>query len=190
MTTQPCSVDGKVALITGAASGIGAHCARLLAEMGAQVMLTDLDSQQGQRTADRLASEGLAVAFEQQDVAEPQRWKEVVEATLEHFGHLDILVNNAGIYIGGTLLSNSLEQVRNLNRVNVESVFLGMQACAEVMKPGGRSGQGGSIINLSSVCRSGRRTGAQCLRCHQGSGAAIQQACCGRVRSARLRHSG
>lgn len=145
------NLDGKVALVTGAASGIGEACAEILASGGAKVMLSDIDMETCQATTDKLLAKGYQVSCIQQDVVDEQQWQVVVDACIEQLGGLDILVNNAGIYIGGLLLNNTLEQVRKIQEINVDSIFLGMRAAAEVMKPGGKSGRGGSIINLSSV---------------------------------------
>ncbi|MCO4757133.1 MAG: SDR family oxidoreductase, partial [Oceanospirillaceae bacterium] len=122
-----------------------------LARMGANVMATDIQAELGQQTVDGFRDQGLNVAFCQHDVCSEADWDRSIQATLTQLGGLDILVNNAGIYIGGTLLENSLEEVQRVHKVNVDSIFLGMKAAASVMKPGASSGQGGSIINLSSV---------------------------------------
>ena len=145
------NLTGKVALVTGAASGIGLACAELLARGGAAVMMSDIDIDSCQQHRDRLAAEGLTVAAQEQNVIDEARWAEVVSACVEQFGGLDILVNNAGIYVGGLLVSNTLEEVRRVQEINVDSIFMGMRAAAEVMKPDGSSGRGGSIINLSSA---------------------------------------
>lgn len=145
------SLEGKVALVTGAASGIGAKCVELLAKCGAKVMATDIDEHQGLTTVADFKAQGLSVAFFKHDASSPTDWDKAIGATLEQFNGLDILVNNAGIYIGGTLIENNLEQLQRLNKINVESLFLGMKAAATVMKPGGCAGNGGSIINLSSI---------------------------------------
>lgn len=151
MSYNPLSLENKVALVTGAATGIGASCVEYLARMGAKVMATDIDSEAGQKTVNNLVNDGLNVAFSQHDVCSEADWNRSVKSTLVKFGGLDILVNNAGIYIGGTLLENSLEEVRRVQQVNVDSIFLGMKAAASVMKIGAEAGKGGSIINLSSV---------------------------------------
>ena len=151
MSFSPLSLENKVALVTGAATGIGASCVEYLARMGAKVMATDIQPELGQQTVDALIEQGLNVAFCQHDVCSEADWNRSVQATLTAFGGLDILVNNAGIYIGGTLLENSLEEVQRVHKVNVDSIFLGMKAAASVMKPGAAAGKGGSIINLSSV---------------------------------------
>ncbi|MCO4756936.1 MAG: SDR family NAD(P)-dependent oxidoreductase, partial [Oceanospirillaceae bacterium] len=151
MSFNPLNLENKVALVTGAAAGIGASCVEHLARMGANVMATDIQAELGQQTVDGFRDQGLNVAFCQHDVCCEADWERSIQATLAQFGRLDILVNNAGIYIGGTLLENSLEEVQRVHKVNVDSIFLGMKAAASVMKPGASSGQGGSIINLSSV---------------------------------------
>lgn len=151
MLYNPTNLENKVALVTGAASGIGAKCVELLARMGAKVMATDIDPELGQQTVQSFIAEGLNVAFFKHDVCSPNDWNDSVKATLEMFGGLDILVNNAGIYVGGRLLDNNLEEVQRVHKVNVDSIFLGMKAAGNVMKPDGLAGKGGSIINLSSV---------------------------------------
>lgn len=151
MSFTPLCLNNKVALVTGAATGIGASCVEYLARMGARVLATDIQPEAGQQTVDALIDKGLDVAFCQQDVCSEADWDRSVKTVLETYGGLDILVNNAGIYIGGTLLENTLEQVQQVHRVNVDSIFLGMKAAASVMKPGAASGNGGSIINISSV---------------------------------------
>jgi NAD(P)-dependent dehydrogenase (short-subunit alcohol dehydrogenase family) len=149
--TQDFSLAGRVALVTGAARGIGLACARVLAEAGAAVMLTDLDGAAAATAVADLVSEGHRAIARAHDVTDEADWAATVEATLRELGGLDVLVNNAGVYQGGTLVTNTLEGVRRVHRVNVESVFLGMRAAALVMMPGGAAGHGGSIVNLSSV---------------------------------------
>lgn len=149
--SNPFVLDGKVALVTGAAMGIGRATALQLARAGARVMLSDLDGDACAQTTAELAEIGLHVVSRQHDVSQERDWQSVIDATLQECGGLDVLVNNAGIFIGGMLLSNSLEQVQKVNAVNIDSIFLGMKYAAEAMKPGGAAGRGGSIINLSSV---------------------------------------
>ena len=151
MTALDLSVKGKVALVTGAAGGIGSACASALAHAGAKVMATDIDGKACEAVAYSLHAHDLTVDSMQQDVCDEARWEEVVDATVRDLGGLDILVNNAGIYQGGTLESNSLEEVNRVHQVNVDSIFLGMKYGVLAMKPDGAAGNGGSIINMSSV---------------------------------------
>lgn len=151
MTAVDMSLEGKVALVTGAAGGIGSACVSALAHAGARVMATDLDGKACEAVAYSLHAHDLTVESMQQDVCDEVRWEQVIDATVNDLGGLDILVNNAGIYVGGTLEENSLEDVNRVHRVNVDSIFLGMKYGVLAMKPEGAAGQGGSIINLSSV---------------------------------------
>ncbi|MBD2859448.1 SDR family oxidoreductase [Spongiibacter sp. KMU-158] len=144
-------LNGKVALVTGAGRGIGAECARVMAEAGARVMLTDVDLNACTQVQTALLNQGIECCVMQQDVTDEARWQEVVNETIEQLGGLDILINNAGILDGSLVELDSLEQVTRLNKVNIESVFLGMKYAALAMKPDGAAGKGGSIINLSSV---------------------------------------
>jgi NAD(P)-dependent dehydrogenase (short-subunit alcohol dehydrogenase family) len=144
-------LSGKVALVTGAATGIGAACARELSAAGATVMLTDLNLDGCEQLSSTLNAKGGRAFSGAQDVTAEQQWQQTVDQTVDQCGGLDILVNNAGTYTGGTLVSNTLEAVRRVHQVNVESIFLGMKYAAQAMQPGGAAGKGGSIINMSSV---------------------------------------
>lgn len=140
-------VKDKVALITGAASGLGKADAYALAREGATVVLTDIN-EDGQQVADDVAREtGATTAFYHQDVADEARWAEIVTDVEKRFGGLHVLVNNAGIVIVATPESTTLAQFRKANAIMSEGVFLGCRAALPVMH---RSG-GGSIINMSSV---------------------------------------
>jgi len=139
---------GKVALVTGAASGLGAETARRFASEGAAVMLSDLNSTAGEAVAARIIASGGRAAFSAQDVSSEDDWAATVTATTGAFGRLDILVNNAGI-VGNQLdlMTHSLADWRRILAVNLDGVFLGMRAVGAVMAAQG----GGSIINLSSI---------------------------------------
>jgi 3(or 17)beta-hydroxysteroid dehydrogenase len=138
-------VKGKVAIVTGAASGMGRADAVLLAQEGARVVLTDLNEKDGQAAADSI---GGSAHFIRQDVTDEDNWKAVISATLEHFGRLDILVNNAGLMTMGSVVDTDLETYRLTNAVNNEGVFLG---CKHAIPAMAQSDGGGSIINMSSV---------------------------------------
>jgi 3(or 17)beta-hydroxysteroid dehydrogenase len=113
-------LDGKVALISGAARGIGAATARLMAEAGAKVAIGDLLDERGRETA--AAFEGLYVHL---DVTQETDWTAAVAAVVERFGGLDILVNNAGVFLGKGIEEASLDEWHRLCAVNLTGVFLG-----------------------------------------------------------------
>jgi 3(or 17)beta-hydroxysteroid dehydrogenase len=135
-------VAGKVAIITGAARGLGEADARRLAAEGAHVVITDIDVEVGKETA-----KAIGGVFMQQDVRDEQRWKEVIAETVERFGRLDILVNNAGLVDFTSVADSTLEKFRFVNAVMVEGTFLGCQNAIPAMAKSG----GGSIINVSSI---------------------------------------
>lgn len=140
-------VSGKVALVTGAASGLGKADAIVLAREGAKVVLTDVAGA-GADVARHIVEElGGEAIFLHQDVTDEQGWVDTVRAVEDQYGGLDILVNNAGIVIVATPEKTTLEQFRRANAVMSESVFLGCRAAIPAMKKRG----GGSIINMSSI---------------------------------------
>ncbi|MBL9011908.1 MAG: glucose 1-dehydrogenase [Alphaproteobacteria bacterium] len=140
-------VAGKVAIVTGAASGIGAETARALAREGARVMLTDREAEAGAALAESLAAAGCETAFQRHDVTSEDDWQAVVAATLARFGRIDVLVNNAGVAGGAPLLESSLEAWRMVLAVNLDGVFLGLRHAGPAMAATG----GGSVINLASI---------------------------------------
>ncbi|MFT3722938.1 MAG: glucose 1-dehydrogenase [Hyphomonadaceae bacterium] len=144
---MPGRLAGKVALVTGAASGIGKACAQALAREGAEVVLTDLQTARGEEVADRIAKGGGRARFWKQDVTSEAEWAHTVEQITRDHGRLDILVNNAGIAIGGQASEMSYDVWKRQQLVNSDSVFLGTRASLPLMRKGG----GGSIINMSSV---------------------------------------
>ncbi|NND67264.1 MAG: glucose 1-dehydrogenase [Halioglobus sp.] len=137
-------VEGKVAIVTGAASGMGRADALLLAAEGAKVVVTDLNAVDGQAVADQIGDSAIFLPL---NVADEDNWQSVVAATVENFGRLDILVNNAGMMLMGNVLDTSLEDWRKVNAVNSDGVFLGCKHAIPAMAASG----GGSIVNMSSV---------------------------------------
>ena len=138
-------VAGKVAIVTGAASGMGKADAHLLAREGARVVVADLNEV---RWAARWRTTiGENAVFLRLDVTDEDNWKAVIAATVEQFGGLDILVNNAGMIALGSIVDTELESWRMINAVNSDGVFLGCKHAIPVMTDSG----GGSIINMSSV---------------------------------------
>jgi 3alpha(or 20beta)-hydroxysteroid dehydrogenase len=137
-------LEGKVAIITGAAGGIGAAAARRFAAEGARVMLTDANA----GGAAALAAElGSFASSRGQDVRSEQEWQSVAAWALAATGSVDVLVNNAGVFLAAPLADTTAEQFAHVMDVNVTGVFLGMRALAPAMAERGA----GSIINVSSV---------------------------------------
>jgi NAD(P)-dependent dehydrogenase (short-subunit alcohol dehydrogenase family) len=140
---------GKVALITGAASGIGAACAALLAREGAWVALTDIQDAKGAEVAAEITAGGGKARYFHHDVTREEDWVTVMADVAAAFGRLDILVNNAGIGIGApTITAMSLADFQRQQAINVDGVFLGMKHGLLAIRA---AGHGGSIINMSSV---------------------------------------
>jgi 3(or 17)beta-hydroxysteroid dehydrogenase len=137
-------IDGKVALITGAASGIGLAAARLFVDEGATVVLTDRDEPAAETV---LAGLGKSGKFHLLDVTREEHWIGVTDAVVAEFGRLDILVNSAGVALLRDIETTTLEEWRALMAVNLDGTFLGCKHAVRVMKQRG----GGSIVNMSSV---------------------------------------
>jgi NAD(P)-dependent dehydrogenase (short-subunit alcohol dehydrogenase family) len=164
-------VKDKVALVTGAAKGIGAACATVLAAHGARVIVTDVDEGASRVVVSGIAKAGGTAEFMTLDVTRDDQWRSVIDAVVDHHRGLDVLVNNAGIALVRTLLETTLEEWRRVHAVNLDGVFLGTRYAVDVMRPGGRSGRGGSIINLSSV---GGIIGAQGLSAYCSTKGAVR----------------
>jgi NAD(P)-dependent dehydrogenase (short-subunit alcohol dehydrogenase family) len=139
-------VQGKVALVTGAALGLGRAAAAMLAREGARVVLTDIQSEEGGRAAEEIVAGGGEAMFLRQDVASEEDWRRVMGSVASRFGPLDVLVNNAGVALSASIEDTSLEQWRWLMGINLDGVFLGTRYAITAMKR-----RGGSIINLSSI---------------------------------------
>ena len=140
-------VEGKVAIVTGGALGIGKACAQVLAREGAKVVITDIKEAEGRALAEEITGAGGQALFVRQDVSQEAEWQQVIAATLEAFGRLDILVNNAGIGIAINIEEETLAGWRRLMSINLDAVFLGTQYAIKTMKGSG----GGSIVNISSI---------------------------------------
>jgi 3alpha(or 20beta)-hydroxysteroid dehydrogenase len=140
-------LEGKVALITGGARGMGASEAQLFLDEGAKVVITDILDEVGQETARRLSPDGSRCIFYHHDVTNEAEWESVVADAIGAFGQIDVLVNNAGIFEQGSILDTSLKNFERTMDINVTGVFLGMKAVAPHMV----QRKQGSIINISSV---------------------------------------
>jgi NAD(P)-dependent dehydrogenase (short-subunit alcohol dehydrogenase family) len=141
-------VAGKVALVTGGASGIGRGCAEKLAAEGAIVVITDLQDAKGAETVAAIEKAGGKSEFLRHDATSEADWESVIGQIKAGHGRLDILVNNAGIAIAGSVTEMSLADWRKQTAVNLDGVFLGTKHSIPLMR---QSGGGGSIINMSSV---------------------------------------
>ena len=135
---------GKVALITGGASGLGKAMAHLFARHGAKVAVSDIDGDGAQAVAGEIGEAAMALG---QDVTDDRRWPDVVDEVSQAFSGLHILVNNAGIGTGGSLAETDLDLWRRVHAVNLDSVFLGCKYAVPVIHDSG----GGAIVNLSSI---------------------------------------
>lgn len=140
-------VEGKVALVTGGASGIGRGCAERLAQEGATIVVTDLQDDKGAQTVAAIEAMGGKASYLHHDVTTEQAWIDMIAAVKAQHGRLDILVNNAGIGIGGSVLTMTLADFQKQTAVNLDGVFLGVKHSIPLMRENG----GGSIINMSSV---------------------------------------
>jgi NAD(P)-dependent dehydrogenase (short-subunit alcohol dehydrogenase family) len=140
-------VKGKVAIITGAAQGLGKAHALLLSKEGAKVVVTDTNEAQGKRVVEEIKKGGGVAIFIKHDVSSEKDWERVIRETLERFGKLDILVNNAGVNLWKKIEDTSLDEWQWLMSINLNGVFLGTKYAIGAMKKTG----GGSIINISSV---------------------------------------
>jgi NAD(P)-dependent dehydrogenase (short-subunit alcohol dehydrogenase family) len=140
-------VKGKVALVTGAASGIGRACAGLLALEGAAVMATDVQDDAGRDCVAQIKKTGGDAVYLHHDVASEDAWISVIAETKKRFGRLDVLVNNAGIAIAVPVTEMSLADWRRQESINLDGVFLGVKHALPLMRASG----GGSIINISSL---------------------------------------
>ena len=119
--------SGKVALITGAATGIGRSSAQKLAEAGASVIASDIDAEGLQKTVALIAEAGGSARACEQDVAEESVWQNIIADIKAQEGALHVLVNNAGIAIGASILEMSLDDWRRQSAINLDGVFLGRE---------------------------------------------------------------
>ena len=137
-------VDGKVAIISGGARGMGAEHARLLAQEGAKVVIGDILDEEGKALADEI---GDAARYVHLDVTQLDQWEAAVATATGEFGKLNVLVNNAGIVALGQLRKFDMAKWQKVIDVNLTGTFLGMRVAVDPMTEAG----GGSIINVSSI---------------------------------------
>lgn len=137
-------VEGKVALVTGGGSGLGAEACRVLAAEGALVVVSDVNEKAAQALADTIGDRAVALRH---DVASEDDWISVMKSIEDTHGRLDILVNNAGVVLNADVEDTSLEKYRWVNSVMSDGVFLGCKHAIPLMN----KGEGGSIVNMSST---------------------------------------
>ncbi len=137
-------LDGRHALVTGGAQGLGEGMAKALAEAGARVMIGDV--QDATDVAQAFGGEATHL-----DVTDEASWEAAIGATVERLGGLDILVNNAGIEISGLIVDANAADIERMLKVNVLGTALGIKHGLRAMRPGGAAGHGGAIVNIASV---------------------------------------
>jgi NAD(P)-dependent dehydrogenase (short-subunit alcohol dehydrogenase family) len=147
-----CELQGKVALVTGAGEGIGARTAEVLAEAGANVVVTGRTDGPCLEVVERIRSAGHEACFRHLDVGVEDDWRRVLDDVCASFGGLDVLVNNAGVLLIKPVTEITLQEWHDLARVNLDGVFLGTKHAIRAMTDGSTTRpRGGSIVNLSSV---------------------------------------
>ncbi len=140
-------LEGKVAIISGGARGMGAAEAKLFAREGAKVIVCDVLEDEGRQTEAEINEVGGDAVFVKLDVTSQDEWENAVNTAIERFGKLDILVNNAGIIVQSTIEDMTVELWDKVMDVNAKGVFLGTKTAIPHMKEAG----GGSIVNISSI---------------------------------------
>ena len=140
-------LEGKVAIISGGARGMGAAEAKLFAREGAKVIICDVLEDEGRQTEAEINEVGGDAVFVKLDVTSQDEWENAVNTAIERFGKLDILVNNAGIIVQSTIEDMTVELWDKVMDVNAKGVFLGTKTAIPHMKGAG----GGSIVNISSI---------------------------------------
>lgn len=144
-------LDGRVALVTGGAQGLGREIALALSSVGARLVVTDIADGGGQATVDAVRAAGGEAVCAVHDVTDEPAWEAAVATAVSAFGSLDVLVNNAGVESGSLVRDCSVEQFRQIQDINVTGTFLGCKHAIRAMSPGGSAGRGGAIVNMSSA---------------------------------------
>jgi len=145
------NLSGRKALVTGGANGLGWAISSALSASGASVMIADILINEGETKAKALRDEGGCAEFVKLDVTNEDDWRSGIAKTIESFSGFDILVNNAGIEVTALMTDFDVSEVNKMLDVNILGPLLGMKHAFLAMRPGGLSGAGGSIVNISSV---------------------------------------
>ncbi|WP_454737298.1 SDR family oxidoreductase [Cupriavidus necator] len=173
---MPQRTEGKIAIVTGAASGVGKEDALLLASEGARVVLTDVNEEAGHALAREI---GDAAIFVPHDIASEAGWQQVMARTQQHFGAPSVLVNNAAVLALGSVEDTTLEQWQRMLRINADGYFLGCKYGVAAMKAGG-----GSIVNMSSVAALGGMGAFCAYSASKGAVAALTRSVAGHCKQA------
>jgi NAD(P)-dependent dehydrogenase (short-subunit alcohol dehydrogenase family) len=145
-------LDGKIAIVSGGARGIGGETARRMAEHGAKVVIGDVLDAEGAATVKAIHDAGGDATFVHLDVTRAAAWENAVAIAVKNYGGVDILLNNAGAYITKSILETTQEDFATLIAVNLEGVFLGTKICApEMIRRAAMAPVGSAIVNISSV---------------------------------------
>lgn len=144
-------LQGRKALVTGGARGIGAAIAHALAAAGASVMIGDVMEDTGRETAKALSDSGTKAGFVRLDVTDEASWQAAVESTIKTLGGFDLLINNAGVEITALVADFEVADMRRMLDVNVVGTALGMKHAFRAMRPNGPAGKGGAVVNIASV---------------------------------------
>ena len=166
-------LNGKIVLITGGAMGIGAATAKALAVAGATLIITDINTEEGQKTTDLIVETGGNAHFRPLNATSEEEWITLIDMCIFEFGGLDILINNAGIFRAKSIEDSSLADWHQVMDTNIDSVFLGMKHSLRAMKERAQckaSGQGGSIVNVASISA---QSGTPCALAYTASKAAV-----------------
>jgi len=145
------SLQGRKALVTGGARGLGAGMARALASAGASVVVADVLDEVGQATVQSLRDNGAHARYVHLDVRDEPQWVAAVDTTVRELGGFDILVNNAGEEVTALVADIDPAGLRQMLEVNIVGTALGLKHAFRAMRPGGAAGQGGAVVNVASV---------------------------------------
>lgn len=145
------SLQGRKALVTGGARGLGAGMAQALAAAGASVVVADLLDDTGEATVQALRASGANTHFVHLDVTDEAQWEAAVNTTVQTLGGFDILVNNAGVEETALVADIDVAALRRMLDVNIVGTALGLKHAFRAMRPGGAAGQGGAVVNVASV---------------------------------------
>jgi len=141
-------LSNKVAIITGAAGGMGEAMARLFSAEGAKVLATDVQEEKLSHWVSIAQKEGSVIDYIRHDISSEADWERVVDKAVKLYGKINILINNAGVFPpGATMDSTSLDQWNKLLSINLNGAFIGTKMCVPVMRESG----GGAIVNISSI---------------------------------------